>query len=436
MSRLLLISLFSLLPILCTHAQDSKKVRALKTERTNLQKNIKKTEAALTVAKQKVTKGQQTLNTLHGKLDSTLVRVEDMRQGFDTIDQNISDVQSGIASLEGEFYAKRQELKAALRHARMQRSIPKSSLYALSGKNFHQIYRRARYARNYAAHQRRLAQQIVAKQNELLLAQGALMAAKSQLADTVRDVMAERSKLNAQHVQQERVVADLKKQETTVAQQVRDQKKKLAALDKEIDRLIAYEIEQARKRAEEEARRKAAAEAAKKKQQGGAKTNSKSNGGTTAGSGSTKPDVWLTAEDKRLNGSFEQNKGRLPVPITGKYKIGSHYGTYTVSGTNNVVLDNKGTNYIGQKGAQARSVFDGKVTAIFQFNGAMNVLVRHGSYISVYINLKTVSVKKGQNVSARDILGSVAEDESGNCLLQFQLRKETTKLNPEAWISR
>lgn len=429
MARRLLLFLLALMPILCMHAQDSKKVRALKTERTNLQKNLKKSEAALTAAKQKVTSGQQVLRKIGGKLDSTLVRVEDMRQGFDTIDQNISDVQSGIASLESDIYVKRQELKAALRHAYLQRRINKSSLYVLSGKNFHQIYRRARYARDYAAYQRLLGQQIVARQNELLQAQGALIAAKNQLVDTARTVMAERTKLNEQHVQQERVVANLKKQESTAAQTVKDQKKKLAALDKEIERLIAYEIEQARKRAEEEARRKA--EAAKKKKQG-----SSSSGKAGSTSTQTKPDVWLTAEDKKLNGSFEQNKGRLPVPITGKYRIGGRYGTYTVSGTQDVVLDNKGTNFIGQKGAQARSIFSGKVTAIFQFNGAMNILVRHGSYISVYINLKSVSVKKGQNVNARDILGNVAEDGSGNCLLQFQLRKETTKLNPEAWIGK
>ena len=112
------------------------------------------------------------------------------------------------------------------------------------------------------------------------------------------------------------------------------------------------------------------------------------------------------------------------------------FGLYNVPGLKNVQLDNKGTNYIGKPGARARCIFDGEVTAVFQFSGTKNVLVRHGSYISVYCNLSSVIVSKGQQVHAKDILGTVADDGSGNCVLHFQLRKETAKLNPEAWIGK
>ena len=160
-------------------------------------------------------------------------------------------------------------------------------------------------------------------------------------------------------------------------------------------------------------------------------SSSSSTGSTASSRGS-----WLTPQDKQLNGSFVQNKGRLPVPITGQYMIGNHFGVYNVKGLKNVQLDNKGINYIGKPGARARSVFDGVVTAVFQFGGTKNVLVRHGSYISVYCNLSSTIVSKGQRVSTKDILGTVADDGSGNCVLHFQLRKETSKLNPEVWVGK
>lgn len=116
--------------------------------------------------------------------------------------------------------------------------------------------------------------------------------------------------------------------------------------------------------------------------------------------------------------------------------LGSRFGVYNVPGLKNVRLDNKGTNYVGQRGAMARAIFDGEVSAVFQFGDSKNVLVRHGSYISVYCNLSSVRVAKGQKVKARDILGMVEEDDSGHCVLHFQLRKETQKLNPEVWIGR
>ena len=102
----------------------------------------------------------------------------------------------------------------------------------------------------------------------------------------------------------------------------------------------------------------------------------------------------------------------------------------------NVKLDNKGIDIKGKAGAKARAIFDGEVSAIFKYNGLNNVLVRHGNYISVYCNLSSVSVSKGSKVKTRTELGTIHQDASGNTVLHFQLRKETTKLNPEIWLGR
>ena len=140
----------------------------------------------------------------------------------------------------------------------------------------------------------------------------------------------------------------------------------------------------------------------------------------------------LSSVDRMLSGGFEANRGRLPMPISGGYRIVSHFGQYNVQGLKGVTLDNKGINIQGKPGCVARSIYDGEVSAVFGYGGMWNVLVRHGAYISVYCNLKSVSVHKGQKVSTRQALGSVGSDN----ILQFQLRKETAKLNPEAWLGR
>ena len=140
----------------------------------------------------------------------------------------------------------------------------------------------------------------------------------------------------------------------------------------------------------------------------------------------------LSSVDRMLSGGFEANRGRLPMPISGSYRVVSHFGQYHVEGLKGVTLDNKGINIQGKPGCVARSIYDGEVSAVFGYGGMWNVLVRHGAYISVYCNLKSVSVHKGQKVSTRQALGSVGSDN----ILQFQLRKETAKLNPEAWLGR
>ena len=116
----------------------------------------------------------------------------------------------------------------------------------------------------------------------------------------------------------------------------------------------------------------------------------------------------------------------------------SHYGQYAVEGMNNVKLDNKGIDIQGHSGACARAVYSGEVSAVFQMNGLFNVLVRHGEYISVYCNLSSASVRQGEHVSTRQVLGKVYSDSSdgGRTVLHFQLRKEREKLNPEQWLER
>lgn len=136
----------------------------------------------------------------------------------------------------------------------------------------------------------------------------------------------------------------------------------------------------------------------------------------------------LSTVDRALTGSFENNRGRLPRPLSGR--IVSHYGQYTVEGLSNVHLSNSGINIKGAAGGAVHCIFKGEVSAVFGFSGTSVVMVRHGAYISVYCNLHSVSVGKGQQVGTGQAIGTVGSDG----ILQFQLRKETAKLNPEAWI--
>lgn len=136
----------------------------------------------------------------------------------------------------------------------------------------------------------------------------------------------------------------------------------------------------------------------------------------------------LSSADQAMTGSFANAKGRLPMPLSGR--IVSHFGSYNVEGMSGVQLSNSGINIKGAAGAAVKSVFKGEVSSIFSYGGTMVVMVRHGAYITVYANLRNVSVRQGQKVGTGQTLGTVGS----NGVLQFQLRKETAKLNPEAWL--
>lgn len=417
-------------------AQQSKRVRDLQNQKAKLQKDLKISRVALDNTRRDVKKGQLNIRYLDQEIEVRVGYIHQTENELDSLQTLVDSVQAQIVYLDSVLTAKKSKYTHAVRAAQAYRKVNSTLLYALSAPDITKMYRRLRYTRQYASFERALGVEVQNKQIELLERQNQLLALKSEMNRKMRILVEERAKLSRQQVEQQRQVNTLEKKAKDLQKQVSDKEKQIIALQKKIDQVVAEEIrkaEEERKRREAEARRKAEA-AAKAK----AAAEAKKNGGTTAKSTPqpSKPSSsWLTPEEKKLNGSFEQNKGRLPVPITGEYMISAHFGSNT-SGHSHVVLNNKGTNYVGRSGARARTIFDGEVSRVVNFGGMKIVLVRHGSYISVYSNLSSVIVTRGQKLKARDLLGSVADDGTGRFVLHFQLRKETALLNPEAWVGR
>ena len=410
-------------------AQNSKKVKDLQKQRDQLQKEVKKSQQQLEQTRQNITQHKRTQQLIGVQLEQHLDSIRHAEDRMVELDSQMVVMNDRLYDLSVELQDKKDKYAAALRAARSYGLVRGHALNMLSSKQVSQMYRKARETNFMADVIRSLGEDLVAKEEEHLQMQNNLLAARGEMNALMVSVMEQRRNLGIQQKNEADQISRLGTQQKGLESQISRQRNQLAQLNKKIDAVVAAEVEAARKKAEE-ARRKAAAK------NGKGSSKSSSSGKSSKSSSSVPADKWLTPEEKALNGSFVNNKGRLPVPITGSYKLGERFGTYNVPGMKNVQLDNKGVNYIGKPGAQARSVFDGEVTAVFQFYNTKGVLVRHGSYISVYCNLSSVKVSRGQKVKARDVLGSVASAGDGNCVLHFQLRKETAKLNPEGWIGR
>lgn len=430
---LIILSLCLVLPL----SAQTKKINNLKNQKAQMERDLKKTQSDLKETKQNVGQKEARIDFLENQLQSRLNYIRQLEGDITRIEIQIDTLKAEAKRLEAQLEEKKKKYKHSLRMARSSTALRSPSLFVLSAPTFRQMSRRMRYAREYASYQKQLGIEVIAQQNRVRDNQAELLQMKQQHHAVVQDVIRQRKALAREHSVEQTNVVNLRKKQKEMEQRVAAQRKQIDALNKKIDELIAYEIEQARKRAEEKARREAEERRRREAAAKGKTAKGKSSkGSSTATLPSTSPTKWLTPQEQKLNGSFEQNRGRLPVPLTGPYRIGNRFGLYQVAGLAGVTLDNKGVNYIGQQGARARAVFDGEVSAVFALGSTKNVLVRHGSYISVYCNLSSVIVTRGAQVKARDILGTVAEDASGLYVLHFQLRKERQKLNPEAWIGR
>ena len=416
-------------------AQTTPKIRQLEKQRNELKQQIAESETLLQSTKNDVKSQLGNLALLSGQIEERQKYIQTIENDVKAIQQEISRLERDLKSLQKELKEKRQKYELSVKYIYRNKSIQDKLMFIFSAEDFGQMYRRLRYVREYADYQRLQGIQVQRKQKQVTEKANSLKNSRKAKEDLLKQGEAEKAKLEAQEQERKQILSGLQKKQRSIQSEISKKRRSADRLNAQIDRLIEIEIENARKRAEEEARRKAEKKAGTVKEKAVATGESKE-GAKSKTTPSKMGEYKVDSEDRRLSGVFTQNKGRLPIPITGPYVIVGHFGQYQVKGLRNVRLDNKGIDIKGKDGAQARAIFDGEVSAVFQYNGLSNVLVRHGSYISVYCNLSSVLVKKGSVLKARDIIGQVNTDKDGNTVLHFQLRKETEKLNPELWLHR
>lgn len=442
LQRLLLIFFALLLSIALPAQKESKKVRNMRDQKSSIQKNIKKNEKVLKQNKKEQQQRQRQIANIENQIQARINHIHALEERIDSVERGVKILEGRLDSLNVELEIKKARYAQALRYERTQRLTLSPTVFVLAGNTPTEMLRRARYAKQYATYQQRLGEAVMSKRNEALTMQHQLLLKKDELNRLLQDVIKQRKQLNADRQHQQNVLKGLVKTEKDLDRKLKKQRKEMAELDRKIEERIAYEIEQARKRAEAERKRREEAErkrrAAQGKSQGTGAATSQGGATKAQGSGTTKSrnSSWLTSEERALNGSFEQNKGRLLVPITGSYYVSRGFGKYTPDGVSGVTLDNKGVDYTGQAGARARAIYDGVVTAIVDDRGAKHVLIRHGAYISAYLYLSNVIVRQGQKVHTGDLLGAVARNHQGAYTMQLQLRRERTLLNPTVWIGR
>ena len=473
MKRLLFL-LMSFLLITALPAQTNKKIKQLESKRSVLQKEISKKESLLKTTKKDVGRQLRSLNTLTGQIEDRKRYIQVIAGDVQSIDQEVTSLSQQLRNLELDLLDKKRKYASSVQYLYKNKTIEEKLVFIFSAKSLSETYRRLRYVREYATYQRIQGQEILKRQAQIGTKKNEVEQVKVAKVNLLSQGEQEKKRLEEQEQQKKVMVSDLQKKQKGLQSEIAKHRREANQLNAQIDRLINIEIEKARKRAEERARKEAAAAEARRKAEAAAEARRKAEAAEEARrraasesksertekssrvAKAEKPEkvekvetrerekvapapvFSMDSSDRQLSDNFERNRGSLPSPITGPHLIVSHYGQYAVEGLRNVKLDNKGIDIQGQPGALARSIFNGEVAVVFQVNGLMNVIIRHGSYISVYCNLSSASVSKGQKVSTRQTIGRVYSDPSDGdrTILHFQLRKETSKLNPEAWISR
>ena len=145
---------------------------------------------------------------------------------------------------------------------------------------------------------------------------------------------------------------------------------------------------------------------------------------------------FLTPEAKILANNFKSNKGKLPWPVEEGF-VSRRYGTQPHPVVRSLTIDSNGLRLQSPGGAKVRAIFEGEVIRITKSKyGILAVHIRHGNYTSIYDNLKSVSVEKGDAVNTKDIIGEIFTSNSGETELKFVLMQDNDTVDPAQWIAR
>ena len=407
-----LLTLFLLLILAAGNVcAQNEEIKDMREQAGFLRKDIAEKEKILTSSKKDVKSKLANLDIVTAKVNDRKKLIGIINGEIKLINGDIRKLNREMNTLQGNVNRSRGEYAEALRRARKYSSFNSKLMFIFSGDDFNTMLRRYRYVREYMDAHKVLADSLKAQITALEKKRSELESTRAAKNRSLKELEAERVKLVKLENEQRSMVKELQKEYRKVEKELKKKRDELNKLNKAIEREIERVL------------------AAERRKEGAGKQgkDTKSKDGPAY-----KEDEGI----KAMTGSFESNRKKMPVPITGSYLVVGRYGVKNaISGKGNVPINTGGITFEGNKGAKARCIFDGKVTAVFGSGNYAFVLVRHGKYISVYCNLKNIRVKGGSSIKAGDIIGDIASDaKDGNPRMLFQIRLEKKTLNPEQWL--
>ena len=412
-----------LLIFLCTASLASaQSVGQLQKEKEKLEKEIEFTKSKINQLKDRRALSLNELETLQKQIQTRQELIKNISAQVDYFNNNISETQSIINSLESDIARLREEYAKMIYHTYVNQNDYNSLFFVFSAESFNEAYKRMKYLKEYSDFRRQQAELIKKTQHSLQKEVNALEDQRRQKNELLMAEKKHTQELTSEKIEINNKVKDFKKQENYYIAQIRKKEKESVKINGQIERMIR----EAREKAEREARERAAAEARAK-----AKTAEKGSEKTETATAAPA----MTPEAKALSSHFASNKSKLPWPVE-RGTIIRGFGKKAHPVLAGVETNNNGIDISTSSNAEIRAVFEGEVSNVF-YSPVFHygVMIMHGEYFTVYLNLKEVNVKQNEKVKTKQKIGTVYTNEStGVSELHLELWKGTTLLNPALWL--
>ena len=338
------------------------------------------------------------------KLNIIISKIEESKKVIDLLNTEISFYNKSIERNK-EKIRKLENIKKEMLdlYAKLiygnwkKRNKGDNRMFILASSDFNQAYKRFKYLQQIQDYSKKQLKQIRSINDSLVLINDNMEREVISRDFAAKEVTSQQKKLKAEENGQKNLIAKVRKKEKNLRKKLNIELANRRKLEKRLDDLI--------------------------------KASAKKSSGVSNF-------YKLTSEEKLVSDNFEKNKGKLPWPVRQGF-ISEKFGINVHPVYNRVQMLNNGINITAADYSDVRAVFKGKVSEIIFMQGFNNVvIIRHGDYLTVYSNLFDVYVKKGEDVDLKQVIGRLAYDKDKGSIINFQIWKNTRKLNPEYWLAR
>ncbi len=388
---------FSFFLIVLALSSRGQSMQELRAKKNDAEKAMKYTSTLLEESRKNEKASLNKLKLISSQIENRNSFIESVNSEIGLLDFYISENYEVTGMLQDDLKQLKKEYAGMIRFAQKTSNSYNLIIFLLSSEDINQAYKRLLYLRQYTSYRQNEAEVISSMSSLISKKLSDLEEQKKEKAKLVETKKRENYNLEQEKLEQNKYVVTLQKKQRELRTKLREQEKIQEELERAIEKLISEETSKA----------------------------------------ANKTEYGLTKEEKLVSADFEKNKGHLPWPVE-RGIITEHFGVHAHPVLKQLKVKNNGIDIATQKGAVARAVFNGEVSRIFAVSGGNTaVIIRHGSFLSVYSNLKDVFVKAGQKVSLKQAIGSIYTDaDDDKTVLKFQIWKENQKLDPESWINQ
>jgi len=426
----------------------------LQAKKKEIQDAINETEHELEEIKKNKNATMSQLRALQYKLSQRQALINNINEEIGDIDNTIKSSSKEIGTLKQKLEQLKIRYAQSIRYSYETRSSYDMLAFLFSSGDFNDAVRRMKYLKKFRDFRKQQVEQIHQTQEQIGHKIQDLNKEKEEKDNLLVSQKNQSQALVSDVKETNQVMQGLKGKEAQLQKEAEKNRRTAARINKAINDIIEREMAAALKRAQDEEKKRLAAAAANAAKntpatttKAGGTTNTKTEntkGGTTTTPTKTTPKaeaapLLLTPTDIALANNFEGNKGKMYWPVTQGY-ISDHFGVHQHPVFHKISIDNAGVDIRTSANAPVRAVYEGTVGSVTSIEGTVMVLIRHGNYFTVYNNLASASVTKGQHINALQNIGVAADNDEGEPTVNFQIWKSagkgSVKLNPELWIGK